>query len=337
MLTEDKRFFLSQKVSKIIFESKYIPVLTAEAENIDEVRKLDFVLSARVSETGDYQEGEFLGTLVFSPPVTKHALIANQMYGWGGTRIFVLDSGVNDEEVNIVEHKDFTGTGNRDTRCHGTKVARVVKHFAKGASIYSGKIGQIKPEESYLLEALEWAYEKGANIINISAGFQREKINCNGDCELCELVNFFSNKGVLIVVAAGNRDQKIDSIDCPGKASESITVGAVDKNDSIADYSSIGKPGGSKPNLVAPGMVYIDAVEFSGTSFAAPLVVGVLGAVYSKVNNVFDLPKYLYSTLRELEVPSHFQGQGCINIDRFVEVIVNEEINPKSEGQKQGT
>ena len=189
-LKDSQREMLSQLVSEIIYESKLLPLLGVRTHNPKKIAKLDFVRHIRLSEKGSFQEGEFLSTLIFEPTIRKSILINNQLTGWGNTRVFVLDSGVN-SDVSIVEHKDFTGTGTNDSKNHGTVVAKIIKHLAKGAIVYSGKVGNQAPNEVYLMKAIEWAVDKGVSIINISAGFKRKK-PCDGTCDLCELVNIVS-------------------------------------------------------------------------------------------------------------------------------------------------
>jgi len=315
----------------IIYESKLLPIIGVITNHPDEISKLDYVKNVRPSRKGIFQEGEFLTTIIFEPPLNKRVLVNNGLCGWGDTRIFVLDSGVN--EVSIVEHKVFVGNGTQDLANHGTVVAKIIKNFAKGANLYSGKIGVYEPDELAMMQGIEWALEKGANIINISSGFESDN-ECS-DCELCELVNLVSQKGVAIVVAAGNKDNVLGSIACPAVATNAITVGAINGNKEIASYSSIGKPGSNKPNLVAPGNLHIDGQYRTGTSFAAPVISGILGAINNKVSNVFQACEFIYATADDLNLPLHIQGAGCINLERLVGVILSESEKNSTKGAGQ--
>ena len=124
-----------------------------------------------------------------------------------------------------------------------------------------------------------------------------------------------------------------DTIYCPGRVDNAVTVGAIDISMKLAGYSSIGKPGSGKPNLVAPGNGYIDGLRFEGTSFAAPVISGVLAAILYRSGNIYNAIEYIYRTARDLHLPRHCQGLGCIDIEKLVGVIVNEATNSKSEGQ----
>lgn len=335
-MNETQREALAEYISGFLYESQYLPIIGIEAsslKDVEKIKQLNFVERIRESRQGTYLNGEFLSTIIFSPPVNKRFLSNNNLYGWGDTRIFVLDSGVNVEEVQITESKDFTNTGPKDFKYHGTIVAKIIRHMAKGSNIYSGKIGNIEPEEINLMRALEWSTQKGAKIINISASFNKKK-RCNGDCELCELVNYICNLGIAIVVAAGNGDKVENSIWCPALATGALTVGSIDENFRIAEYSSIGKPGFGKPNMVAPGKVFIDGNTFSGTSFSAPLISGILGAILYRIGSISKAIEYIITTTDDLGLPMHHQGMGCLNLERLTEVIVNETIDFKSEGQE---
>lgn len=335
-LTLQQRRILESLCADIIYESNFISVIGIETDNFEEIAELEFIQSIRESQQGEYQDTEFLSTITFQPPIKKGVLTNNQLLGWGDTRVCVIDSGVNDKDVHIIEHKDFTGTGTKDIKSHGTIIAKIIKHFAKGANIYSAKIGNEKPDEVMLMNAIEWAVDKRMDVINISSGFKRDK-RCDGTCELCELINAVTSEHMVCVIAAGNNDMLEDSIDCPGVAANGVTIGAIDESKKIASFSSIGKRGGFKPNLVAPGRGWIDGRFFEGTSFSAPVVSGILAAILKKVGNVSTAVEYIYNTAEDLNLPRHYQGFGCIDIEKLVEVVMHETINFESERQNQGS
>ncbi|TCL35666.1 serine protease AprX [Anaerospora hongkongensis] len=330
-ITEDQKKQLSLH-GNVIFESKYIPILAVESRFPQKIAEFDFVENIRPSRVGEYQEGDYLSAIVFEPQIKKRLLVNNQLTGWGA-KIFILDSGVDGRLVSIQEQKDYTRTGYNDFVGHGTIIAKIIKHFAKGSQIFSAKIGTPKPQETNLIRGIEWAIDQGAHVINISSEYPRKK-KCKGKCELCEMVDFAASKGIAVVVAAGNSEQAEDSITCPGIANGSITVGAVDRQGGgIASYSSVGCPGGNKPNLIAPGQGHCDGNPFSGTSFAAPVLTGLIGALLGRTGSVGKAIEYICKTVEDLNLPRHHQGLGCINLDKLLEVLNNEIPNIKSEGQ----
>jgi subtilisin family serine protease len=94
--------------------------------------------------------------------------------------------------------------------------------------------------------------------------------------------------GTLFVVAAGNDGPFDGTVSSPAAAASALTVGAVDRGDALADFSSRGplvNTRAAKPELVAPGVdivaaraagtslgTVVDAryTSLSGTSMAAP-------------------------------------------------------------------
>ncbi len=98
--------------------------------------------------------------------------------------------------------------------------------------------------------------------------------------------------GTLFVIAAGNEGDDDHSVGSPGSADAALTVGAVDRNDELAGFSSRGPrvgDDGIKPDLTAPGVEIVAAraagtymgepvgdhyVSASGTSMATPHVAG---------------------------------------------------------------
>ncbi|MDX8145217.1 S8 family serine peptidase [Lentzea sp. BCCO 10_0061] len=211
-----------------------------------------------------------------------------------GVKVAVLDTGVDEKHPDLqgrqIAEKNFTDSpDNTDEVGHGTHVASTIaskgeqyRGVAPDAEILDGKVCQPGGcSESAILGGMQWAAEQGANVINMSLG--------GGDTPeidpLEEAVNRISQEtGALFVIAAGNSGSP-ETIGSPGSAESALTVGAVDRNDGIAPFSSRGPAadGAVKPDVTAPGVDIVAAeagtqghVSMSGTSMATPHVAGVV-------------------------------------------------------------
>jgi len=89
---------------------------------------------------------------------------------------------------------------------------------------------------SGILQAMEWASDQGANVINMSLGAGQS----DGTDPLSREVNAISNqKGVLFAIAAGNSGPGA-KVSTPAAADKSLAVGAIDKAGIMAIFSSRG-------------------------------------------------------------------------------------------------
>ncbi|MFQ5707538.1 MAG: S8 family serine peptidase [bacterium] len=163
--------------------------------------------------------------------------------------------------------------------------------------------------------------DDGVDVINISLGSAG-----HADDPASQAVDNAVDAGVVCVVAAGN-DGGHFAIRSPGTARKAITVGASNKSDEMAGFSSNGPNPMSfeiKPEVVAPG-VAINTTKLngglslvSGTSMAAPHVAGA-AALLLQLHPEWS-PETVKSVLMEssknLSTDLFAQGSGRIDLLR---------------------
>ncbi|MFI0418108.1 S8 family peptidase [Spongiactinospora sp. 9N601] len=203
-----------------------------------------------------------------------------------GVKVAVLDSGIDrdhpDLRGKVTDERNFTTAQSATDRLgHGTHVASTIagqgtgtparKGVAPGAELVNGKVlndsGQ--GSESEVLAGMEWAArEARADVINMSLGGSAT----DGTDPLSVAVDTLTAEtGTLFVIAAGNEGTDY-SVGSPGAATSALTVGAVDRNDALAEFSSRGPrlDYAPKPDMSAPG-VDIAAARAEGTTMGTPI------------------------------------------------------------------
>ncbi|KAB1141279.1 S8 family serine peptidase [Streptomyces luteolifulvus] len=210
-------------------------------------------------------------------------------YTGKGVDIAVLDTGLDathpDFAGRIKESRDFSDSGGtKDTVGHGTHVASIAlgsgaggpgaayRGVAPDASLLVGKVcGDEYCDDSAIIAGMEWAAQRGADIVNLSLGTEDAS---DGQDPLSLALNDLTDRyGTLFVAAAGNSYCWEPTISGPAAADEALAVGAVDAHDVMSVYSSCGpRPGDHavKPDLAAPGDD-IAAARAAGTSIGEPV------------------------------------------------------------------
>ncbi|MEV0805914.1 S8 family serine peptidase [Micromonospora sp. NPDC050200] len=223
-----------------------------------------------------------------------------------GVTVAVLDTGVDtahpDLTGKVAESRNFTEvTDDRDTVGHGTHVASTIagsgaasggryKGVAPDATLLNGKVCEdVGCTDSAILAGMQWAaVDKRATVVNMSlSGWDYPEVD-----PLEEAVQTLTAQtGTLFVTAAGNSGSDA-SVGSPASADAALAVGAVDRDDQLAGFSSRGPRVGDdavKPDITAPGVDVVAAraadgfigdpvgdryVSLSGTSMATPHVAG---------------------------------------------------------------
>lgn len=151
--------------------------------------------------------------------------------------IAIIDTGIafhEDLSSCILNGKNFTDEGNsqniNDNNGHGTHVAGIIHKNTEDA-----KLLIIKVLDRYgngmagsIAEGIYFAIENKVDMINISIGIDYD------DKILYEAIKEANNNNILVIAASGNNKK----IEYPARYSEVISVGSLDKNNNISEYSS---------------------------------------------------------------------------------------------------
>ncbi|MCH7535853.1 MAG: S8 family serine peptidase, partial [Bacteroidetes bacterium] len=143
-----------------------------------------------------------------------------------GVRVAILDTGIDidhpDLKDAIVETSDFTGDGIEDESGHGTHCAGIIGArlnsvgfvgVAPSCELLIGKVLNNNGEGAleWVAAGIDWATEKGANIISMSLGGN------SSSNKLYESVHSSLASGTCIICAAGNEGSLFrNSIGTPG-------------------------------------------------------------------------------------------------------------------------
>ncbi|MEV4876501.1 S8 family peptidase [Streptomyces cyaneofuscatus] len=281
-------------------------------------------------------------------------------YDGTGTKIAVVDTGIDathpDLAGRVVAERNFSGSPDAKDRVgHGTHVASTAagtgakdarfKGVAPGARLISAKVLDDRGvgDDSGIIAGVDWAVAQGADVINMSLGGP----DTPGIDPMEAQVNKVSaEKGVLFTIAAGNSGPGRGTVASPGSADAALTVGAVDDDDAIADFSGVGPrtgDGAVKPDLTAPGVAITAAAAAGtggqnppgyatkdGTSMAAPHVAGA-AAILKQKNPAWTGAQIKAALTGSAVGGSHTvfqQGAGRLAVDRAIDqTLVSEPVS----------
>lgn len=284
-------------------------------------------------------------------------------------KVAVLDTGIDtnhpDLKDNILKNSSDNIIGKRffngnesddeidDDNGHGTHVAGIIAANSNNNIGISGisannkiKIIPIKcinkyPDGYYsynsdISNAIRWAVNNDADIINLSLG------GIPGNDLIKSSIRYALKKGCLVIAAAGN-SSIIDSrgfVEYPAAWSEVLSVGCIDNNDTLTDFSSYktdetypSKPEGHRGvDIVAPGLKVLSTYDpsdngklkdgycyLSGTSMATPIVSGIAALLMQQYENYYRNPiavrKVILCSSKDCGIPGYDKKFGYGLID----------------------
>jgi subtilisin family serine protease len=281
-------------------------------------------------------------------------------YDGTGTTVAVLDTGIDTDHPDVADQvvasqSFIPGETVQDGFGHGTHVASIVagtgaasdgqfKGVAPGADLMVGKVLNNGGSGSFsgVIDGMEWAAANGADVVNLSLGCGPFNgcVENDGTDPASQAVNeLTASTGTLFVIAAGNDGPGDQTVGQPGVADAALTVGATDKSDQLADFSSRGPRFGDaavKPDITGPGVEITAArstgtdmggsgtpvdenyIIASGTSMATPHVAGA-AAILQQVHpdwTAAELKAVLTSTATDAGHSVFEQGTGRVDVVR---------------------
>lgn len=228
-----------------------------------------------------------------------------------GVRVGIVDTGLLPEHSNQpwltgvhcdpddFETKDVDANGYIDPVVgHGTFIAGVVRRWAPRADIYIDKALTVDGlcDELTLAAAIDQALDRDPHILNLSLGAYTRGNQAPVGLEAVWKRIKDKNPNCVVVSAAGNDGQ--DKAFWPAATKTVIGVGAVDKDNKRADFSNHGNwvdvwadgvdiesafaDGSYLPADSAQARSFNGICQWSGTSFATPLVAAAIAARMSR-------------------------------------------------------
>ena len=267
---------------------------------VDDIRGWDFVDAPNYPDNGDYQYPD-------NDPADEHG---------HGTAMAGILAAVTD---------------------NGIGVAGIVG----GGSVMNLRAGTSRGllEEDDVAEAVVYAVQNGARIINMSFG------DVAITPLLRDVIRFAYRQGVLCVASAGNNSSS--SYHYPSGLDETMSVGASNSFHQLASFSNYG----NSLDIVAPGVKILTTLmgnrygNVSGTSAATPFVCATAALVWAKNPNLEleSVKHILMSSADDLGTPGWDEifGAGHLNAWQALQVpdaTVAQILQPKTDqGFTEGT
>ena len=256
-----------------------------------------------------------------------------------GVRVAVIDTGIDDDHPDlagmVLAGADFSGIGTPDGTepvglggFHGTMVSSLIAGqgrttggvigIAPGVELLAISVGLGvggADTDAQVAQAIIWAVDNGANVINLSLSRNSERWPASWD----DAFLYAFENDVVIVAASGNREAQTGAT-APATIPGVLSVTAVDRNgnvNSTAGASGIGVA------VAAPGIDMLGSFpggeikSWKGSSAAAPIVTGMVALMRQAdpVASANDIIQRVISTAIDLGEPGFDATYGFGLID----------------------
>ena len=257
-----------------------------------------------------------------------------------GTRVCVLDSGINLDHPDLTPAavRSFTGSADvRDRIGHGTHCAGVVAGprvpwrgprygVACDTELFVGKVFETSSEASddALIAGISWAVENRCDIVSMSFGVPPAETYSEAFERVARDALL---AGTLLIAAAGNDSRRLQQppllrpVNHPANCPSVMAVSAVDPDlELVISSNATLRPDGGAIELVAPGANSYSAWKSPGdysrrhgTSMAVPFVAGI-AALWAEVTGLRGrrLWNLLLQKARPLPLPAEDVGHGLV-------------------------
>ena len=323
---------LLEQCDGVIFERLRVALINeAGAQRLEQLRRSansPFLSSeperfVRILQAASKSPGLYKDTSVATWGIHAVGAVAVPVTG-KGVKLAILDTGFDfthpDFSGRTIHRKSFVGTrAAKDNEGHGTHIAGIAGGdrkgrdgarygLASGARLYIGKILDDAGEgtDGVTLAGIEWALEKGCQIISMSFGAPVEA----GEAPSAvyeQVARIAMANRCLLIAASGNESDRaknrpaIAAVNHPANCPSIMAVGAVTPALGVADYSCAGRGGpgfsgglgsagdfGGQVDIAAPGDNILSAKpgggyrRESGTSMATAFVAGVAALLWEQ-------------------------------------------------------
>jgi subtilisin len=225
----------------------------------------------------------------------------------------------------------------RDSDDHGTHTAATIAArsvdghhvgVAPGAKLASAIVIEGGQIVARVLGGMDWTVAQGVRVLNMSLGLP------GWVDDFLPIMQIVRERGVLPVFAVGNEGPGTSR--SPGNYTESLSVGAFDRGEQLAWFSSSQrfkrKEDPTVPDLVAPGVGVISArpgggfQAMDGTSMATPHIAGLVALLLEAkpAATVSEVEHAIFaSCARAPDWPPERSGRGCPNGPHALEVLLS--------------